>query len=197
MKNRLKFMICIFTLCLSCVACDKKEEKVKEPELSQMKAICQLATMDCYYHNVAKYYEEDAEKFLIFSKDKNFWVEYSGVVTLGIDASKLNFKINGDVVEITMPEAEILDCKVDKDSLTEDSFVVAHNSAKVKAEDQQKALDDAQTKMRETASKDAALLESARQRAQNLIEEYVNNIGSVTGVDYTIEWKYVDGGAQE
>ena len=40
-------------------------------------------------------------------------------------------------------------------------------------------------------------MESARQRAQNLIEEYVNNVGSVTGVDYTIEWKYVDGGAQE
>lgn len=30
------------------------------PQVSQMKSICELATIDCYYHNVAKYSEDDA-----------------------------------------------------------------------------------------------------------------------------------------
>lgn len=197
MKNRLFLAVCMLILCMSCVACEKKEEKKKEPELSQMKAICELATMECYYHNVAKYYEEDAEGFFIFKKDKNFWVEYSGIVTLGIDATKLNIKIKGDVVEITMPEAVVLDCKVDKDSLTKDSFIIADDSAKIQAEDQQKAFADAQNNMLDVASKDTVLLSNAQQRAQCLIEEYVENVGSVTGVDYKIEWKYLEGGAQE
>ena len=48
-----------------------------------MKAICELATMKCYYHTVAKYKEENAEQFLWMSKDKKFWVEYSGIVPPG------------------------------------------------------------------------------------------------------------------
>lgn len=197
MRNKLWMAMCIFMLCLSCVACEKKEESPKEPELSQMRAICELATMECYYHNVAKYYEEDAEGFLIFKKDKNFWVEYSGIITLGIDASKLNFKIKGDIVEITIPEAKVLDCKVDPDSLTEDSVIIAEKSAKVKAEDQQKAFEEAQDKMLEVASKDDALLANAQQRAQCLIQEYVENVGEVTGVDYQIEWNYIEEGSKE
>lgn len=30
------------------------------PQVSQMKSICELATIDRYYHNVAKYSEDDA-----------------------------------------------------------------------------------------------------------------------------------------
>lgn len=63
-----------------------------EPEVSRMKAICELAVMDCYYHNVAKFKEEDAEGFLFWQKDKQFWIEYSGVVTLGWTCPRLPWK---------------------------------------------------------------------------------------------------------
>ena len=36
-----------------------------KPEVSQMKMICELATMECFYHNVAKYKEEDASGYLL------------------------------------------------------------------------------------------------------------------------------------
>ena len=45
--------------------------------------------------------------------------------------------------------------------------------------------------MEEEASGDSALLAAAQQRAQNLLEEYVKNVGSVTGTEYTITWKYI------
>ena len=196
MKNKYCLLLLVSLLCLSCVACKKEDEK-KEPEITQMRAICELATMECYYHNVAKYYEEDAAGFWIFKKDKKFWVEYSGTVTLGIDANKLNFKIKDDVVEITMPEAVVLATNVDENSITEDSFIVDDKSAKITAEDQEKAFADAQQNMAETASKDTMLLSNAQQRAQLLIEEYIENIGSITGVDYKIKWVYAKGGSQE
>lgn len=34
----------------------------EEPDVTEMRAICELSVMDCYYHNVAKYFEEDAQK---------------------------------------------------------------------------------------------------------------------------------------
>ena len=55
-----------------CCACTQAPAYHLEPDISQMKAICELATMKCYYHTVAKYKEENAEQFLWMSKDKKF-----------------------------------------------------------------------------------------------------------------------------
>lgn len=193
------FLLYIIILVLGCTACNKTEkEKINvEPEISQMKAICELATMECYFHNVAKYYEEDAQGSLWWKKDKHFWIEYSGVVTLGIDVSLLDIEVNDDIVTISLPEAKVLGNKVDETTLTEDSFIVETGSAEVKAEDQTKAYEEAQRNMVEAASNDTALLNSARQRAQILLEDYVNNIGNAVGKEYKINWVYVDSGEKK
>ena len=163
-----------------------------EPKTSQMKAICELAVMDCYYHNVAKYEMKDAEGFLWWTKDKNFWIEYSGVVTIGIDVSRVTVEVDGTKVTISIPAAEVLSCTVESSSLTEDSFIVAQDSAAIEAEDEVYAFADAQAKLEETASQDTALLASAQQQAQQLLEDYVTNIGKATGKSYSIEWIYLD-----
>ena len=62
----MKKMIALFlalAAILSCTACGQKEEApTVEPDVTEMRAICELSTMDCYYHNVAKYFEKDAQK---------------------------------------------------------------------------------------------------------------------------------------
>ena len=150
--------------------------------------------MECYYHNVAKYYEKDAEKgFLgIGNKDKHFWLEYSGVVKLGIDASLVSIEVAGTKVTITIPEAKVLGCKVDSDSLSKDSFIVDKDSAEVSGEDEIKAFELAQTKLEEIAANDKTLLANAQQRAQTLLEGYIYNIGNAVGKTYTIKWIYLD-----
>ena len=96
-------------MCLSCVACSSGEQaKEITPQASQMKSICELATMDCYYHNVAKYSKEDASGALWWKKDRKFWVEYAGVVTIGIDTTLVNIEVNDDNVTITIPPAKVL-----------------------------------------------------------------------------------------
>ena len=193
----MKKLMCILisaVLTLSLAACSDTEPAPvdMEPRTSQMKAICELAVMDCYYHNVAKYELKDAEGFLWWTKDKNFWIEYSGVVTLGVDVSRVTVEVDGTKVTISIPAAEVLSCTVDSSSLTEDSYIVAQDSAAIEAEDEIAAFSVAQADLEATASQDTALLASAQQQAQQLLEDYITNIGKATGKSYSIEWIYLD-----
>lgn len=194
MKKFCCLLIAAVTLLL-CGSCSfmQTEDAVKpmEPQIAQMRNICELATMKCYYHNVARYYEKNAVGFLMFSRDKNFWIEYSGMVTIGVDASLVTITVDGEDVTITIPPAKILGCKVDEKTLTEDSFVVAANSVRVEAKDQTTAFREAQAKMEQTASQDTVLLANAQQKAQMLLEDYVKNLGNCFGKDYRIHWVYV------
>ena len=125
-------------------------------------------------------------------KDKHFWMEYSGIVKLGIEAALVTIEVKDDVVSITIPPAKVMKCTVDEESLDASSIIVANKSADVKAEDLTEAFADAQAKMELTAMNDTVLLAQAQQRAQKLLEDYVSNIGKVTDTQYTIQWIYVD-----
>ena len=93
MKKVLALILVVVTLV--CAGCGKAEVPVKmRPNVSQMKSICELAVMDCYYHNVAKFKEEGVSGVLWWQKDKHFWIEYSGIVRLGIDASLVNMEVD-------------------------------------------------------------------------------------------------------
>ncbi len=163
-----------------------------EPRLSQMRAISELAVLKCYYHNVAKYYEKNVEGILWWQKDLHFWIEYSGIVEFGIDASLVKLTLDGDAVTVTLPKAKILSCKVDSATLTKDSFIVAADSAELTAEAEIKAFTEAQQRMEQTALADSALLNTAQERVQMLLEKYITNIASAAGKNYTITWIYLD-----
>ena len=60
MKKMIALLLALAAL-LGCTACGQKEEApTVELDVTEMRAICELSTMDCYYHNVAKYFEKDA-----------------------------------------------------------------------------------------------------------------------------------------
>ena len=192
---RMKKVITLIIMVLSIstvTGCGKKENVNAVPELTRVRSICELATMESYYHNVAKVQEKDAGGFLFWKKDKHFWIEYSGVVTLGIDASLLQMDVDGSKVTITMPKAKLLNSKVLPESLTEDSYIVDKDSIDITAEDETKALTLAQENMEQTAAANLVLLENAEERAQELLEEYIDNVGALVGIDYEVEWKYLE-----
>lgn len=185
-------VILIIMMCFSSVSCAKEIKNIA-PETSQMKSICELAVMECYYHNVAKYKEENATGILWWEKDRHFWMEYAGVVTIGVDTSLMNIEVKDENVTITIPPAKVLGCKVDETTLTEDSFIVAQNSAKVEAEHQTEAFKSAKDKLESEAKSNFTLLAAAQQRVQKLLEDYVNNIGNSVGKTYKIKWIYLEG----
>ena len=185
-------VILIIIMCFSSVSCAKEIKNIA-PETSQMKSICELAVMECYYHNVAKYKEENATGILWWEKDRHFWMEYAGVVTIGVDTSLMNIEVKDENVTITIPPAKVLGCKVDETTLTEDSFIVAQNSAKVEAEHQTEAFKSAKDKLESEAKSNFTLLAAAQQRVQKLLEDYVTNIGNSVGKTYKIKWIYLEG----
>lgn len=194
--KKLNILILVAIISVTGVACGTNSQKPKEvkPKLSQMKAIGQLATIECYYHNMAKYEEYNPGTFfgLIGKVDKHFWIEYSGIVKMGVDMNKLSVHVNGEKVKITMPRAELIECNLDPKSLNEDSYTVAGDSDEIKHEEQTEAVALAQSDMKKKASSDETLIQNAQDRAQKLLEDYVQNLGKFTGKSYTIEWEIID-----
>lgn len=188
-----RILLLILALSLALSACASQEEpEPMEPQVTQMQAICELSVMDCYFHNVAKFSQDDAEKFLWWTKDKHFWVEYSGIVTYGVDISQVAFEISGSEITVSLPPVKVLNCEVDSASLTEDSFVVAKGSADIDAEDQVNAITAAQEKMLAQASSDQLLLTQAKQRVMTLLEEYISTFSTAAGTEYKIVWNLLE-----
>ncbi|HCW72592.1 MAG TPA: DUF4230 domain-containing protein [Clostridiaceae bacterium] len=188
MFKKVSAMILGIGLSLILYSCNNQNLIDRKPEIIEMKTITELATLECYYHNVAKVKEKDATRFLFWTKDKNFWIEYSGIVKIGIDPSMLDIEVNEESVNIHISKAKVLDYKVDQNSLTDASYIVDKDSAKITAEDETAAFALAQENMFLTASNDKALLTNAQERAKKLLEEYVSNVGKSVGKEYSIKW---------
>lgn len=180
--------LCLAGLCaLVATACSADAPALNlTPSQSKMRAICELALMECYYHNVAKFKLEDAAGALWWKKDKHFWVEYNGVVQFGLDFDKLSVTVNEDTVTIHMPRARVLSVDVDEASLTPDSYIVDKNSAAITAEDEVYAFEKAQEALRNAAASDTALLAQTQNNAEELLCNYIKSIGDLSGVEYKV-----------
>ena len=193
MKKQSVAAACVTALLLLTTACGKAEAPVLPvPQEGQMKAICQLAVLECEYHNLAKFEQKDASKFLWMIKDKRFWVEYSATAVLGINADQVSMELQGDVVNITLPRARVLNCKVNGDSLSKDSYIVDKDSAPVTAEDEVYAFQEAQDGLQKTVEADNNMMNLAQTRVEDLLRNYVNSLAKATGTEYRVEFHYIE-----
>lgn len=193
MKKQSVAAACMTALLLLTTACGKAEAPVLPvPQEEQVKAICQLAVLECDYHNLAKFEQKDASKFLWMTKDKRFWVEYSATAVLGIDVKQVSMDLEGNVVKITLPKAEVLRCNVNGDSLSPDSYIVDKDSAPVTAEDEVHAFQEAQDSLRQTVEADGDMLDLAQTRVEELLKNYVNSLAKATGTEYRVEFHYLE-----
>ncbi|MCR5608046.1 MAG: DUF4230 domain-containing protein [Lachnospiraceae bacterium] len=196
-KKIMAGLLCTMAL-LSLSACKKEEQKTVNQThiktssavtLDNVKNICELATMKCYYHNVAESTNE--KKILFVDLSSNLWIEYDGEVVIGVDAKDIEMGVSGNIVTINMPEAKILSYKVDEKSLTKSSYYSDSSkflSNDVDAADQTKAFEAAQKKMLDKAKTNKELFTKSRERAMELIENYVLGVGELVGKNYEIVW---------
>lgn len=194
MKKQSVAAACMTALLLLTTACGKAEAPVLPvPQEEQMKAICQLAVLECDYHNLAKYQDgQEVERFFWMTKGKRFWVEYSATAVLGIDVNQVSMELQGDVVKVTLPKAEVLRCKVNGDSLSPDSYIVDKDSAPVTAEDEVRAFKEAQNNLQQTVEADSDMLDLAQTRVEELLKNYVTSLAKATGTEYRVEFHYLE-----
>lgn len=194
MKKQSVAAACVTALLLLTTACGKAEEPALPlPQEEQVKTICQLAVLECEYHNLAKYQDgQKVERFLWMTKGKRFWVEYSATAVLGINADQVSMELQGDVVSITLPRARVLNCKVNGDSLSKDSYIVDKDSAPVTAQDEVYAFQEAQDGLQKTVEADNNMMNLAQKRAEELLRNYVNSLAKATGTEYQVEFHYME-----
>ena len=190
-------MLLVGTVVLCLTGCGKETQTA---DFSGVTSVCELATLKCYYHNVAKAETEASGIFAKWLKTgyKKIWTEYSGIIEYGIDISQVTVSEpdkNG-VVTVTMPDAQILNVDVDEDSLgtplTDTGFLTS-----VTTEEKTTTLAGAQEAMEQQAKENTEMLSQAKARAKTLIEEYIKNVGESIGEEYTVEWKDAEPGMTE
>lgn len=183
-------IICTFSGCSL-----KKEKTVNKPDITQIRSICNLATLECYYHNVAKGTKEAGTGIThIGEVDRKYWIEYTGIAKIGIDMSEVDIKTEGNKVTVFIPNAKLLSIDIRDADLNENSYISSEdshfNSNKITADDQTAAINKAQLEMAKSVKNNSALLLNAQNRAQELIKNYIVQIGTLSGTEYEIEWEY-------
>lgn len=190
MKKIISLLLTVSLGLAALSACGKEPPKPPEADFSGIASVCELATLKCYYHNVAKA-EKPASGLLsvLGTGYKKIWTEYSGVVELGIDVNQVKVEkpTPEGVVKITIPQAKLLNIDLDTDSmappLTDRGLFTS-----ITKEEETEALAAAQENMEKTARENTALLAQARERAKELIEGYVKNVGAQIGKEFKVEW---------
>lgn len=194
MKRILYVIPIIFILFLT--GCSKNSVDDLEKNLSKIELTGDLVTLETYYHNVAEVEKEAGTGITHwFEKDRKLWIEYTGIVKIGIDMSKVKIETNGNKITVYIPKAEIIS-KPDvlDEEFSKESFIDSQdgliNKNKITVEDSTKAMKVAQDLMTENVKNDTQLLKIAQKRARNLIEEYINQFSGISNKLYTIKWEY-------
>lgn len=195
-------IICLIIVICVLVMPNKKQNAINLSEYSSVNTICELATLRSFYHNVAMYEKEPdgGNKFVNdvllwpfggYTKIgyKQFWLEYSGIVETGIDASQI--KINGPdsngIVEVYVPDAVVFNVYADEASLTEP---LSENGwfTTISWKETTEAFAKAQSAMRQEAENDQSLLRRSKEIAKLLLMRYIINTGKQMGANYTVKW---------
>ena len=169
---------------------DKKtvENQITEQSVRQ---ICELSTLDCFYHNVFEWVSPGG----FFQPGKKLWLEYDGVIRVGIKADeiKISEPDQDGVITVTIPPATILDKDLDENSIYEiDSessllgFLPIYRSVSV--EERKEALANAQIDMELSASKNEMILSEAKERAKKILENNIILLGEASGKHYKVRF---------
>lgn len=191
------WMLLVGTVVFCLTGCGKE---IQTADFSGVTSVCELATLKCYYHNVAKAETEASGIFAKWLKTgyKKIWTEYSGIIEYGIDISQVTVSEpdKNCVVTVTMPDAQVLNVDVDEESLgtplTDTGFLTS-----VTTEEKTTTLAGAQEAMEQQAKENTEMLSQAKARAKTLIEKYIKNVGESIGEEYTVEWKDAEPGMTE
>ena len=193
MLKRICIIIMVVVLAMCITACTNPFDPDK-PKLNTIKEICELETLTVKCNDVIKAEKKAGEGWQhILEKDREYWVEYTGVVKMGVNADDIEVKVRNDKVFIDLPEVEVLDVHIDEGSISEDSIYVSNdgilNPNKISAEDQTEIIDKAQKQLETAFEEDEDIKSETTQATKRAIETYVDKLGDSFEVNYQIVWK--------
>ena len=184
----LLFFVVTIALGIFIIGYEKPEKDSKrKADFSGITKICELATLRCFYHNTTEL-RQDATGLFNYGY-KKLWMEYTGVIEVGIDADQVKVQKpdENNVVKVSVPEAKVLNVTADTASMSQ-PITDTGIFTKITTEDQDEAFSQAQEDMEQEAKEDQSILARGQDNAKKLIEEYIVNVGRQIGETYTVEW---------
>lgn len=171
---------------------EPKEEEtvVEEADLSGIKEVASMTTVEALYHGVAKYTDDLEGLEGIWTHGyKKAWREYDASVSYGIDASKVSTSRQGNVVTVKMPRA----------TLTKDPRVVNSGDLLVDTgifteftkQDEKTMMASAEEDAKTECENDTTLINRATENAQKIMERWVQSMGKSYGEDLKVEFEIV------
>lgn len=184
MKKNAKLFIVLTIFALTMFSsCGKKT--IVTLNTDKIKTICNIAVLECYYHNTAKINKTTGA---ILSIDRTIWMDYDAKIKVGVDASKIDLKVEGNQVTVTMPRPKALH----KPNINEDSFkffTSEGEKTKITPEERLAAIEIANKEMQSSLDENQSIMSTAEQRTKKIIEGHISKIGKLSGKDYVIVWK--------
>ena len=188
--NKKIFIVSLIAATSLITGCGNNFELHKAEEINQSRIlnICELSTLECTYHNVAKADIEGKQFLFIKAKDRKAWIQYDGTAKLSFDTEKIKLSQNNENISISLPEPDV-NCSLNGNTID----TVISNQGIIKnpftAEKQSEAIADAQKEMEANIKADSGRINDAKEQAKNLITNYITQIGDMTGTEYNITWK--------
>lgn len=184
--NRLVLTICGIVLALAALAgaffggirYNKVQNEKKKPTVDtvalaeDLVSIAELATTEYTYSNTVKYDSHlDFYGYRIPFTTNSFVISYDGVVKAGVDLSKAQINLEGEMITITLPDARIISHEIDYDSIKamDESYSFFN---KITITDYSSFTRD-QNSVMEKKALDSGLLEKAKENAVTVVESFV------------------------
>ena len=194
MKKKIIILMFFTLICLT--GCkNSKNEKLSE-NVQKMELTGNLVTYEAFYHNVLEY-DKPAEVGIthLFEKSRTLFAEYTGIIKIGIDLSKVKITTSGNNINVYIPKAKVIgDANVDKDDFKAENFIESKDSSLNKnpltVNDSIKAFDDAQKEMKKLTIENEELLSAAQKRAKIILEENIKQLSGLSEKQYKINWEY-------
>ncbi len=182
-------------LCAIYINKNEQQQSFMEKHISTpgIQRICELATLECFYHNVGEWGKAGN---LVGYGAKKTWVEYDGSVRVGVkgDKIKVSDPDQDNVITVMIPAATVLSKDLDEGSIhgidSESSlwgFIPLYDHVTV--EDRKNALAKAQEDMENSLLHEGGkIFIEAQERAKMIIERNIVALGEASGKHYKVRF---------
>lgn len=168
---------------------EKKKETISVETIEDgLREIGILTTQEYYFTDIVTY--ESTKTWLNFSlpfTESSYMASYDGVVTVGIDFTKITIESNDftRTITVSLPEAELISTEIDYDSfrLYSEKTGFANPISVSDVNDSLKEL----KQRAETKAIEKGILTKGNESAKVLIENFINSI--LEGKGYTITFE--------
>lgn len=172
-------------VCFMSISCKKEIPQISE---SEMRNICELAVLECYYHGNAKLNKPGT----LFKKEKTVWIDYTAKIKVGFDINQMVFNMENTNVTITLPDPKLLqEPEIISESM---NYFSSENSilpnVKMVPEEPLEAIAKTNAHMTETLNSNSSVMRNAENRVKTILKNYIDQIGKMSGTEYTITWEH-------